>query len=520
MARLSKKAKKRRTLKIIIIVAVALIVIAAAVLFFRKRVATNYNTATNSAAESFVARRGSISTAISTSGSLEDEDVEDIKIYSTVELDDIKIEEGDTINRGDILATVNLASVLSASSEVQQKLDSLDGDIAAAAKEQAATTIKTALSGRVKKLFATVGDDIPTVMQQGALAILSLDGNMFIDVDIALEPQQQVTVITSDERSYVGTVSHCDSLGSRILLTDDGPAYLDSATVALQDGTAVATGVIDINQPLKIIGYAGTVKSIRVRENQQLKANSVIFELSDTAYNANYTDLLKQRSKLEQRLLELIELYRDGAIYAPISGSVSTVDEGAAADEDGLKTLFSVCPGRSMTVRASVDESDILLLKLNQRATVTLDALDGDSFNATVTDIDTTAVSSQGVTEYYVTVTLDKTDKMLSGMTAQVAITIDGVADALLISSDALHQTSSASYVYTSFDEVTGELGGMVEIKVGMNNDTFVEVLEGLNEGDKVYYFAKTISFFGFKVPTNGAMPNMPNMMNRGGGEH
>lgn len=56
-------------------------------------------------------------------------------------------------------------------------------------------------------------------------------------------------------------------------------------------------------------------------------------------------------------------------------------------------------------------------------------------------------------------ITLEKAEKWLSGMSASVAIRIEGVENALLIPSDALMQTSSSSYVYTSYDEETGEAG-------------------------------------------------------------
>ena len=116
----------------------------------------------------------------------------------------------------------------------------------------------------------------------------------------------------------------------------------------------------------------------------------------------------------------------------------------------------------------------------------------------TVSAIDTTASSSEGVTAYTVTVSFDKTDKMLSGMSASVAIVIEGVEDALIIPSDALTQTSASSYVYTSYDKETGELGDMVEVTAGMNNGVYVEITAGLSEGDTIYYFEKEDQGFGF----------------------
>jgi multidrug efflux pump subunit AcrA (membrane-fusion protein) len=102
-------------------------------------------------------------------------------------------------------------------------------------------------------------------------------------------------------------------------------------------------------------------------------------------------------------------------------------------------------------------------------------------------------------------------------MSATVDIKIEGVEKALLIPSDALQQTSSTSYVYTEYDEESGELGGMVEVTTGLDNGSQVEITSGLSEGDTVYYEpaddTDTQSQFGNWGGQNGNMPNMPGSM-------
>lgn len=75
-------------------------------------------------------------------------------------------------------------------------------------------------------------------------------------------------------------------------------------------------------------------------------------------------------------------------------------------------------------------------------------------------------------------------------------IRIEGVDDALLIPVDALHQTSSGYYVYTSYDEDSGEYGGRVDVVPGLSNSSYVEIKSGLAEGDTVYY-TESQNFFG-----------------------
>ena len=77
-------------------------------------------------------------------------------------------------------------------------------------------------------------------------------------------------------------------------------------------------------------------------------------------------------------------------------------------------------------------------------------------------------------------------------------VTIEGVEDALLIPADALNKTSSTYYVYTSYDESTGELSGMTEVTVGITNSKYAEITSGLSEGDTVYYTEQQTDSFNF----------------------
>ena len=58
--------------------------------------------------------------------------------------------------------------------------------------------------------------------------------------------------------------------------------------------------------------------------------------------------------------------------------------------------------------------------------------------------------------------------------------------------------------------------GDMVEVTSGMQNDTEVEILSGLKEGDTVYYVESTNPFAAMFAMMSGG-GNMGGGMNRGG---
>ncbi len=491
--RISKQARKVRDIRAALIVVIVVAGLAGAAGLLRRQV-TSSVMAGEDAALSATVSRGSITNVVSGSGNLTDEDVQAISLYTGVEIDEVLVETGDAVAEGDLLATVKMPTVLSAMADVQKQINDLDVNIGKVSGQELSDTLTTALAGRVMVLYAEAGSDVSTVMyENGALALLSLDGYLAVDIKTdSLTAGDAVTVTDENGNALSGTVKTVLNGTATVLVSDENAAYDASVSVAGSDGTTLGTGKLYIHELMKITGIAGTVESVAVSENQEVSANETLFTLADTSFSANYTSLLEQRSELEDELQQLITVYQDGAVLAPISGVISSVGS------DGETTL-SICPGTKMTVSISVDETDILSLEAGQEATVNVDALGDDAVAGTVTEIDTSsATSSGGVTVYTVTVTFDKVDGMLSGMTADVSIVIEGVDDALLIPSDALTQTSSTSYVYTTYDEETGELGGMVEVTTGLNNGSYVEITEGLDEGDTVYYFEKEDNSFGF----------------------
>ena len=77
---------------------------------------------------------------------------------------------------------------------------------------------------------------------------------------------------------------------------------------------------------------------------------------------------------------------------------------------------------------------------------------------------------------------------MLSGMSCSVLIAVTEYKNSVTIPVEALNNTGSSYFVYTTYDEETNTPGGMVEVKVGIQNDSYAQITEGLQEGDTIWY--------------------------------
>ena len=169
-------------------------------------------------------------------------------------------------------------------------------------------------------------------------------------------------------------------------------------------------------------------------------------------------------------------------------------------------TIASVTSQEHMTVEITVDELDISKVYMGQSATVTMDALAGESFAATVTKIANSGENEGGNSKFTVELTLEKSGDMLPGMTASARIVLDTVENALCIPAAALSEEDGKLVVYTSYDSENGVLGTPIEITIGAADADNVQVLSDLEAGSTFYYaYYDTLESEG--MPSMGARP-------------
>ena len=503
-----KQRRRKRLRRVIIIVAVIFAALVMVVSHLRKNVDARF-AATQKDVQSYTVAPGTIHTLVSGSGVLEQVDEEDVTVPAGVEVDEVIAEAGDAVAKGDLLAKVDMASVVDTLSSTQDQIKTLDKKINSAKSDTASTSVTTSVGGRVKKIYAQVGDNVvSSVTENGALALLSVDGYMAVDFESdSCARGDAVTVTLSDGTAVEGTVESATLGTVTVLVTDNGPALDEQVTVADAAGKTLGTGKLYIHSPVAVTGYVGTVKSISCKENANVTAGSTLMTLRDTKTSANFDALLRQRQDLEDTLTGLLTIYRDGAVLASQDGLVTSVeydeDTATSATETQILTLY---PQKQMTVTISIDETDILSLKEGQEAQITVSSVSDDAFTGSVTSISKVADTSTGVTRYSAEVTLNREEGMLVGMTADVDVRIEGTENALIIPVDALHQNSASYYVYTGYDEAQKRYTGRTEVTIGMQNDDDVEITSGLKEGDTVYYTEADSGGFGDFMVMPGGM--------------
>ncbi len=507
-SRLTPEQRQRRKKRIIIGVIVLLVAALLLSLYLgklRRDVDEKFGSDSSDEAEMAYVTRGTIQTTVSGSGQLADRESEVVELPALLMLDRLYVEEGDTVEENQLLASVNPQSLMAAMAQKQTELDELDEKIEDAEDEKAETSVRATVSGRVKAIFVEKDDNVSAAMyEHGALMLLSLDGHMAVDIEADLAAGDSVVVRCAD-KEWKGTVDHSVNNKATVLLTDNGPLNGALADVYDENGRKLGTGELYINQSLAVTGYVGTVSNVSAHENQEVKAGSTLLRLSDTGYTANYDALLKEREQLQEDMNRLIAIYSTGGMYAPMAGRIVKVEWEEDDEQSQTDTeMLSIRSNDSILLNVSVDESDILNIQEGLEAAVTISSIGDESYKAVVTEVGTEGTAVGGVTTYMVELEMDRVEQMRSGMSANADISISAAADALLLPEDAVNRTSDRYYVYTSIDEATGELSGMKEITIGVNGNGYTEILTGVEEGELVYYIPPKEMFDFYSFFTGG----------------
>ncbi len=191
---------------------------------------------------------------------------------------------------------------------------------------------------------------------------------------------------------------------------------------------------------------------------------------------------------------------RYSRIIAPMDGTViqrtiqpgETVVPGVAATFDD-KSLLVVADLSVLLAKAELNQIDVAKVRLGQEVSLTLDALPGKTYRATVTKIAPASTLPKGkdVEVFPIEATLVAGDNadIKPGMTADVKIHVETKKSVLKLPIEAVVKEQGKTYVTRVTDAPEGGdkmHTQKVEVQVGGRNDREQEVVSGLSENDQV----------------------------------
>jgi HlyD family secretion protein len=174
-------------------------------------------------------------------------------------------------------------------------------------------------------------------------------------------------------------------------------------------------------------------------------------------------------------------------IFAPISGvigSVSTQEGETVAAAFSSPTFVTIIDLSRIEVWTYVDETDIGKVEPGQKVNFTVDTYSGLTFSGTVSAIYPKAEIRDNVVNYIAIVEIaDNLGKILRPeMTASVTIQTNPANQVLSIPSNLIKRANGETVVYV----LKGGKPVIQKIRTGIKGARLTEVIEGLNENDKV----------------------------------
>jgi HlyD family secretion protein len=406
--------------------------------------------------ETVTVERGNIEATVDATGSVEPAAQVTLSFRTGGILSSLPVSEGDEVREGEILAEVNTSELSLGVTQAQLALTS-------------------AMASQAKLLSGADPDDMAAARGNLASAEAAL-------TRLRNGPtQDQITVAKADLRR------------AEIALQEAQERYDQYAWVggigALPQSVALQQATINYEQALAAYNIAmqgPTESEFRAAEAAVAQARS---QLSSLADGASEEDLTMAEVAVDQARasLELAQLQLEGAtITAPFDGVVAFL--GAEVNEQaapGSPMIVLIDPS-GFHVEVSVDEIDVGQVELEQEARITLDAYPDEELQGRVEYISPVATENLGTVSYLVSVCFDPTQVPLrSGMTANITIVTERRENVLLMPSRAISADRETGLFYVERLNDDGEIE-RVEVEIGIQDATYIEVLRGLEEGDQL----------------------------------
>lgn len=486
-----KKRKKRKgkSGRIVIVLIVVLAALLGGFFLYKKKTSSQKSQGDQSVSTATV-KRTDISSELTASSSLSPKDTYEVTSLVEGEVIEANFEEGDVVEKGQVLYRIDASSMDSDLSSAQTSLQrakesaqTAQSDYAEETARIAGNTYRSTASGYIKTLYIKEGDKVNNGTK---IADLYDDSVMKITVPFLsgeaaeINVGDEAAVILEDTGEQIsGTVTVVSSMeetlsGGRLVknvtveVSNPGGLTTDTAASVTVDGfvcsaEATFTAKTETTLSVELSGNKSLeIENLLIHEGSYVDKNSDLFQVTaKTAeeYLKEFKDAVESADdnleNAENKLDNTQDSVDDYTITAPISGTVITknakVGDKISKNSSGTTTMAVIYDLSTMTLEMSVDELDVANVKVGQSVEVTADAVEGETFTGTVTNVSLQSSYSNGVTNYPVTVTLDDTGNLLPGMNVDAKIILDSSEDALVIPASALMRGNRV-YVKKSSD--------------------------------------------------------------------
>jgi RND family efflux transporter MFP subunit len=219
--------------------------------------------------------------------------------------------------------------------------------------------------------------------------------------------------------------------------------------------------------------------------DQEIAVKEKELALEKLKAGADDIDIRSKKLLVRQKyeaLLAVQEKLAEHNIKAPFDGAVASINI-SKGDAVTSATVIGTVITEQKIVEVTLNEIDIADVKTGQNATIEFDAVADLTVTGKVIEVDALGAVTQGVVSYKIKIAFDVDDNRIKpGMTASASIIIDSKQDVLLVPLSAVKAAGENSYLEILIDGQSQRR----DIVIGSSNDTMIEIIEGIEEGEQV----------------------------------
>ena len=454
-----------------------------------------------------------ITNVYSASGTLSAANAYTVKPLVKGEVLTADFEVGDTVEKGDVLYTIDSSDVISGVEKAALNLNQAQRSYDDAVDAQ---YIRTDIGGTVASFKVRVGDVVTAGQEVAAIRddttlLLSLEFPAADAANFTVGQSAEVLLDSTFEAigGTVQSVSGADTLSSGNLLVRTVTIAVKNTgnLTAAQAATATINGVSALSsarfsyqrEQTVTAQQNGIVSALCVKEGAQVSADTALIQLSGdnlTKQVQNASDSLRSAELSAEDTQKQVDDY---TITAPISGTIISKDvkvgDTVGTSASSVETMCVIYDMSYLEMTLNVDELEILSIKEGQEATITADAIPNQTFRGVVTSVSKSGTTTGGTTTYPVTIRIDEMGDLLPGMNATAEIVTESAEDTLSVPNEAIVRgnyvlvTKDSPSAANADDSMTAPEGYVyVKVTTGVSDDDYIAVTSGLQAGDTVAY--------------------------------
>ena len=459
---------------------------------------------------------------ITVSGSGTIEPIHSYRVTTLIqgEVIEAPFEEGQEVEEGQLLFRIDSSDVENSIQQAQLALQQAQLSYNQLLNDQQTDlkdrTIRATESGVITELYVEQGDNITA----GAPIADILDRDHmkltvpFHSTDAAgfYVGQSATVMVDGTMESVTGTVDSIaatDSVGAggtlvrNVTIVVDNPGALSdttTGTASIGSATCAASAAFQYGASKQVLAKAsGELETLSVKEGDRVSKDQVLGTIAQTDMETQIENARLNVENAQLSLERMQDQLEDYTITSTISGTVIEKNYEAGDKIDattasaGSVTYPAVIYDMSaLTFEMDIHELDISKIQVGQKVEFTSDALEDMVFTGTVDKVNINGTTSNGRTTYPVTILVDDVpEDLYPGMNVSAEIIVEEAGSALCIPVD---YVARGNTVLVALEGCLDENGVVVDpskieqrqVTLGRSNSTYIEVLDGLNEGDIV----------------------------------